>query len=87
MSYLVNHVNICLCFLSLKRYVYFQIVNKIANDSARDNVYAFSYTSLLDIMKDFSSISGVRVVLGYVLMVSSYRFINSVLIQLSDNRL
>ncbi|XP_050403061.1 protein patched homolog 1 isoform X2 [Patella vulgata] len=45
-----------------------QIINKFGNDSFQDNIYAFSYTSLLDIIKDFSSISVVRVVMGYVLM-------------------
>ena len=32
-------------------------------------MYVFSYTSLLDIMRDFSSVSIVRVAFGYVLMV------------------
>ncbi|XP_041359146.1 protein patched homolog 1-like isoform X2 [Gigantopelta aegis] len=45
-----------------------EILNKFTNDSSRDNVYAFSYTSLLDIMRDFSSVSIVRVALGYLLM-------------------
>lgn len=50
--------------------LYHQAVNEIGkNSTARDNVYAFSYTSLMDIMKDFSSISVTRVVIGYILMV------------------
>ncbi|ESO92335.1 hypothetical protein LOTGIDRAFT_71238, partial [Lottia gigantea] len=44
------------------------IINQFGNDTMQDNVYAFSYTSLLDIIRDFSSISVVRVVMGYVLM-------------------
>lgn len=44
------------------------VVNKVSNSTVRDNVYAFSYTSLMDIMYDFSSISISRVVIGYILM-------------------
>jgi hypothetical protein len=50
-----------------------QIVSNVINETTRaahDNVYAFSQTSLYDIIKDFSQVSPVRVVLGYVLMVS-----------------
>nr|KAG5702217.1 hypothetical protein BaRGS_033929 [Batillaria attramentaria] len=44
------------------------VVNNLGNSTTRDNVYAFSYTSLMDIMQDFSSISVSRVVIGYILM-------------------
>lgn len=47
-----------------------QVINRFGNESNKDNLYAFSYTSLMDIMKNFSNISVTRVVLGYVLMVS-----------------
>ncbi|CAL1543201.1 unnamed protein product, partial [Lymnaea stagnalis] len=45
-----------------------QVVNNYGNETNKDNIHGFSYTSLMDIMKDFSSISVTRVVLGYVLM-------------------
>lgn len=45
-------------------------IGKITNSTSHDEVYAFSTTSLMDIMKEFSSFSIVRVALGYVLMVS-----------------
>ncbi|BFZ16560.1 hypothetical protein BsWGS_19599 [Bradybaena similaris] len=45
-----------------------QVINHFGNESNKDNLYAFSYTSLMDIMKNFSNISVTRVVLGYVLM-------------------
>ncbi|XP_076440508.1 protein patched homolog 1-like isoform X2 [Babylonia areolata] len=44
------------------------VVNEVNNATTRDNIYSFSYTSLMDIMEDFSSISVTRVVIGYVLM-------------------
>ncbi|XP_076462162.1 protein patched homolog 1-like [Babylonia areolata] len=44
------------------------VVNGMVNSTSRDNVYAFSYTSLMDIMQDFSSVSVTRVVIGYFLM-------------------
>ena len=47
-----------------------QEVNRILNDSVHDEVVAFSSTSLMDILKEFSQVSVVRVALGYVLMVS-----------------
>lgn len=36
-----------------------------------DDLYAFSMTSLMDIMKEFSDISIPRVAIGYILMVCS----------------
>ncbi|KAJ8316308.1 hypothetical protein KUTeg_006322 [Tegillarca granosa] len=47
-----------------------EVVNGMTNSSSVDHVYAFSSTSLLDIMKEFSDVSVVRVAFGYVLMVS-----------------
>lgn len=47
-----------------------QVINGLDNSTSRDRVYAFSYTSLMDIMRDFSSISVTRIVIGFVLMVS-----------------
>ncbi|XP_064624757.1 protein patched homolog 1-like isoform X2 [Lineus longissimus] len=49
-----------------------QIVSNVINETTaadHDNIYAFSQTSLYDIIKDFSKVSPVRVVLGYVLML------------------
>ncbi|KAK7100530.1 hypothetical protein V1264_023464 [Littorina saxatilis] len=45
------------------------LVNDINNATTRDNINAFSFTSLMDIMKDFSNISLTRIVIGYVLML------------------
>ncbi|CAG5128611.1 unnamed protein product, partial [Candidula unifasciata] len=44
------------------------VINSFGNESNKDNLYAFSYTSLSDIMKNFSNVSVTRVVLGYVVM-------------------
>ncbi|PVD22694.1 hypothetical protein C0Q70_15950 [Pomacea canaliculata] len=44
------------------------VINGLDNSTSRDRVYAFSYTSLMDIMRDFSSISVTRIVIGFVLM-------------------
>ncbi|KAL8598952.1 hypothetical protein ACOMHN_006762 [Nucella lapillus] len=44
------------------------VVNEVNNATTRDNIHSFSYTSLMDIMEDFSSISVTRIVIGYVLM-------------------
>ncbi|GFR79109.1 protein patched homolog 1 [Elysia marginata] len=46
------------------------VVNQFANSSSPEpeNLHGFSFTTLMDIMKDFSNISVTRVVLGYVLM-------------------
>ncbi|RUS84707.1 hypothetical protein EGW08_007535 [Elysia chlorotica] len=44
------------------------VVNGFSNDTHPENLHGFSFTSLMDIMKDFSNISVTRVVLGYVLM-------------------
>ncbi|KAH3696994.1 hypothetical protein DPMN_084478, partial [Dreissena polymorpha] len=49
-------------------------MNAFAKDDKPDNQYAFSMTSLMDIIKDFSDISVVRVTIGYVLMLF-YAFI------------
>ncbi|KAJ8305966.1 hypothetical protein KUTeg_016511 [Tegillarca granosa] len=46
-----------------------EVVNGMTNSSSVDHVYAFSSTSLLDIMKEFSDVSVVRVAFGYVLMI------------------
>ena len=48
-----------------------QVVNGFSNETNPENLHGFSFTSLMDIMKDFSNISVTRVVLGYVLMVSA----------------
>ena len=55
----------------IQLHVSLQVVNNFGNESNKDNLHAFSYTSLMDIMRDFSSLSVTRVVLGYVLMVSA----------------
>ena len=44
-------------------------MNGFSNSSMPDNLYAFSMTSLMDIMKEFSDISIPRVAIGYILMV------------------
>ncbi|KAK3783201.1 hypothetical protein RRG08_046993 [Elysia crispata] len=44
------------------------VVNGFSNETNPENLHGFSFTSLMDIMKDFSNISVTRVVLGYVLM-------------------
>ncbi|KAL8597752.1 hypothetical protein ACOMHN_001711 [Nucella lapillus] len=44
-------------------------VNGLGNSTSRDQVYAFSYTSLMDVMQDFSNISVTRIAVGYVLML------------------
>jgi hypothetical protein len=49
-------------------------MNGFNNDTMPDNMYGFSMTSLMDIMKEFSSISIPRVAIGYVLMVSHQKF-------------
>lgn len=45
-------------------------MNGFNNDTMPDNIYGFSMTSLMDIMKEFSNISIPRVTIGYILMVS-----------------
>ena len=47
-------------------------VARILNNSnpKQDDLHAFSSTSLLDILKEFSAVSTIRVSLGYLLMVS-----------------
>ncbi|XP_052776119.1 protein patched homolog 1-like isoform X1 [Mya arenaria] len=44
-------------------------MNTFSSPSMPDNLYAFSMTSLMDIIKDFSNISIPRVAIGYILMV------------------
>ena len=47
-------------------------MNTFSNSSMPDQIHAFSMTSLMDIMKEFSDISIPRVAIGYILMVSYY---------------
>lgn len=47
-----------------------QKINQVTNASSNDQVRAFSTMSLVDLLGEFSSVSVVRVALGYVLMVS-----------------
>ncbi|KAL4236598.1 Protein patched 1 [Mactra antiquata] len=44
-------------------------MNSFSNETMPDNMYAFSMTSLMDIMKEFSDVSIPRVAIGYVLML------------------
>ncbi|XP_069128023.1 protein patched homolog 1-like [Argopecten irradians] len=46
-----------------------QVVNGMGNSTSPDQMLGFSTTSLMDIMKEFSNVSIVRVVFGYVLML------------------
>ena len=42
-----------------------------SENQTTDEVLPFSTTSLMDLLQDFSQMSTIRVVLGYVLMVSN----------------
>ena len=54
----------------------FQVVYGMSGtNNSSDSVYDFTTTSLLDIMTEFSSVSVVRIVFGYILMVSSVRWV------------
>ena len=54
----------------------FQVVYGMSGtNNSSDSVYGFTTTSLLDIMTEFSSVSVVRIVFGYILMVSSVRWV------------
>ncbi|KAK3091489.1 hypothetical protein FSP39_020198 [Pinctada imbricata] len=46
-----------------------EVVKSSANGSVADDIYAFSATSLTDIMKEFSSVSVIRITFGYILML------------------
>ncbi len=48
---------------------YLQEVARVVNESHSDDIHPFSTTTLADILTEFSSISVVRVVMGYVLML------------------
>mgnify|MGYP000219915653 FL=1 len=50
-------------------------MNNFKNSTMPDNMYAFSMTSLMDIMKEFSDLSIPRVVIGYILMVRTLHFL------------
>ena len=42
-----------------------------SNGATEQTIHPFSSTSMLDILAEFSQISSVRVIVGYILMVSS----------------
>ncbi|XP_074642065.1 protein patched homolog 1-like [Tubulanus polymorphus] len=44
-------------------------VNKVMNETTKDDVYSFSTVTLFDLINDFSQLSLVRVLFGYVLML------------------
>ncbi|XP_013398571.1 protein patched homolog 1 isoform X2 [Lingula anatina] len=46
-----------------------QVVQEMGNGTQEDNLHGFSSTSLLDMLKEFSEVSYVRVALGYIFML------------------
>ena len=47
---------------------------------SEDNVYPFSMTSLVDLLNQYSNMSDVKVILGFVIMVSDVRVIPAIVI-------